>query len=386
MAGTLGRTLVTKTVSGSSIYYDVLNSQGTTSRFTVTTLNIGAQTNFGQAGVTEYSGGFTVIQSLALPDGTSYSFFYDHTSDPYFYASLSGITLPTGPITLPPGQIIYTYTNFADSYGNKNRWVNTRAAAGGTWTYAPAVISTCASGGVGCQQKVTVTRPSGDDTVYTFTLNNGAWNTQTDSYTGSSSGGGTLLRTVTTDYDLSNACPDPGCTGAAYIRAIRSTTSDPSAGGTTLIKKTEYSYDSPQYGNVTAIREWNYYTGTPATTPDRETDMTYLATSSYTNKNIIDRVTDKLVKDGSGTKINETATTYDSTTLTAITGIAHHDDTNFGTGNTTRGNPTVAKQWVSGTTYLSTTSYYDTTGQVTKVTDPAGNNTTYSYSDSFLRL
>ncbi len=247
----------------------------------------------------------------------------------------------------------------------------------------PTVISTCASGGVGCQQKVTVTRPSGDDTVYTFTLNNGAWNTQTDSYTGSSSGGGTLLRTVTTDYDLSNACPDPGCTGAAYIRAIRSTTSDPSAGGTTLIKKTEYSYDSPQYGNVTAIKEWNYYTGTPASTPDRETDFTYLTSAGYVSKNIINRVTDQIVKNSAGTKVAETVTAYDSTTLTSVTGITHHDDTNFGTANTTRGNPTVAKQWVSGTTYLSTTSYYDTTGQVTKVTDPAGNNTTYSYSDNF---
>ncbi len=226
MAGTLGRTLVTKTVSGSSIYYDVLNSQGTTSRFTVTTLNIGAQTNFGQAGVTEYSGGFAVIQSLALPDGTSYNFGYDYNTPPggaYFYGSLVSITLPTGSININPpiGQIIYTYANFADSYGNKNRWVNTRTVAGGTWTYAPAVISTCASGGTGCQQKVTVTRPSSDDTVYTFTLNNGAWNTQTDSYTGSSSGGGTLLRTVTTDYDFSNSCPDPGCTGAAYIRPVR---------------------------------------------------------------------------------------------------------------------------------------------------------------------
>ena len=31
----------------------------------------------------------------------------------------------------------------------------------------------------------------------------------------------------------------------------------------------------------------------------------------------------------------------------------------------------------------STTSYYGTTGQVTKVTDPKGNNTLYSYSNNF---
>jgi len=87
--------------------------------------------------------------------------------------------------------------------------------------------------------------------------------------------------------------------------------------------------------------------------------------SSYLNNNIIDRVTDQVMKNGSGAKLAETATTYDSTTLTGYSGATHHDDSNYGTSNTVRGNPTLVQQWVSGTTYLSTTSYFDTTGQVT---------------------
>jgi YD repeat-containing protein len=98
---------------------------------------------------------------------------------------------------------------------------------------------------------------------------------------------------------------------------------------------------------------------------------------------MVNLVTDKVVKNGAGTQVAETKTTYDSTALTSVAGITHHDDANYGTGNTVRGNPTLAQRWVSGSTYLSTTSYYDTTGQLTQVTDPLANNTTFSYSDNF---
>jgi len=66
-----------------------------------------------------------------------------------------------------------------------------------------------------------------------------------------------------------------------------------------------------------------------------------------------------------------------------ISGIANHDDTNFGTGTTIRGNPTTIQHWVSGTNYLTTSRTYDTTGQVLSSKDPAGNTTNYSYGDVF---
>ncbi len=107
---TLGRTLVTKTVSGSSTYYDVLNSQGSTSRFTVTTTTINVVTGFRQFGVGEYGGTLTAVQSLGLPDGTSYTFAYDSgispISPPGFYGLLNSMTLPTG------GQVTYAFTTF----------------------------------------------------------------------------------------------------------------------------------------------------------------------------------------------------------------------------------------------------------------------------------
>jgi hypothetical protein len=66
-----------------------------------------------------------------------------------------------------------------------------------------------------------------------------------------------------------------------------------------------------------------------------------------------------------------------------VTGVAQHDDANFGTKYTARGNATSISQWVSGSSYLTTNYTYDTTGQVSTQSDPAGNVTKYSYKDSF---
>ncbi len=67
---TLGRTPITKTANGNTITYAVLNSQGQTSNYVVTTTSISVSTAFQQAGVTEYSGTLTVIQKITLPDNT----------------------------------------------------------------------------------------------------------------------------------------------------------------------------------------------------------------------------------------------------------------------------------------------------------------------------
>lgn len=361
---TLNRTPVTSAVNGNTTTYSVLNSQGSTSTFTVTTTTVNYHTNFGQSGVTDVSGSFSAIQSIGLPDGTSYNFTYDSGTQAGNYGLLQTMQLPT------LGGVFYGFTTFADSYGYRNRWLNTRISDG-IWTYDPAVITTCPTGGTGCKEKVTVSQPSGDQEVYTFTLNNGSWNTETDYYTGSVDPAN-LTQTVVTDYDMSLN---------AYIRPIRVTTTVPVPGGN-LSKKTEYSYDSTTVANVTAIKEWNLYSGTPPSSPDRETDKTYIADSNHTDKDIRDRPLTVTVN-VAGSPVAKTLYTYDSTALSSVAGITHHDDTGYGTGNTYRGNPTVMQKWVGGTTYITETKYYDTTGQLVQWTDSNGNNTYYSYTDSF---
>ncbi|HKW18897.1 MAG TPA: RHS repeat-associated core domain-containing protein [Terriglobales bacterium] len=383
MIDTLGRTIVQKTVNGSQTYYDVLISQGSSSnpqersRYTVTTSSINVDTAFGQSGVTEFSGTITVISSIGLPDGSSYSFTYDTGTTPGFYGLLSSLTLPE------TGQITYAFTTFQDAYGTRNRWLSSRTLAGGTWTTTPSVISTCSPGTSGCQQQMLFTKPSNDQFVYTFTINNGAWNTGTSFYNGSASGG-TLLRSVSTDYDFSNACPlsCSGNAGDAYIRPIRVTTSEP-VPNQTVSKKTEFSYDSIYNGSITSAKEWAYYVGTPPSTPDHETDTNYVTSSNYTTKDIRSAVSSLTIKSGSGTQLSQTNFTYDSTALTSVTGVVQHDDTNYGTSNTVRGNSTVIQKWVSGSTYLSTTMTYDTTGQVLQIQNPRGYSRLYSYADIY---
>jgi len=401
---TLGRTVVGNwqlCVSG-TCQFNVLNSQGGTSPYTVTPATINVKTNFGQFGVTEYTGTIVVVQSIALPDGTAFTFKYDCDStvsaqaqvcssaggQSGYYGLPTQVTLPTG------GQSFYGWQTFADSYGNRARWLYTRQSAAGFWTYFPQVISTCSSTQVGCQQKMTVSKPGGASTAYTFTLNNGAWPGQIQSYDNS----GNLLSTVNNTFDFSVACPFSGCYGAGYIRLLTSKTTVAVPAGASITKQTTYSYDSPHTGNVTAVKEWGYYSGTSPTfpsVPDRATYTSYLITGTNNiNRPLAVTICNNSGSDsncpGGGSKVSQALYTYDSYSssacssgLVSVTGVVNHDDTNFGSGYTQRGNPTLIQSWVSGSTYLATQYCYDATGQVLKAVDPAGNPTTYSYADNF---
>jgi YD repeat-containing protein len=392
VSDTLGRPVDTLTTcTGGGSCYQVTNSQGQTSTYKVTTATIAVKTNFGQSGVTEFSGNLAVVQSITLPDGTSYTFKYDCDSSTNsacgspsgqsaYYGLLTSMTLPTG------GTITYGYTTFSDSYSNKAQWLTSRTSQSGTWTYTPQVISTCSSSQVGCQAKVTVDTPNGGSTIYTFTLNNGAWPVEVQSYSG-----GNLVSTVTNTYDTSNACLYSGCHGAAYIRLTNTQTTLTVPSGS-ITKQTTYGYDSPQTGNITELEEWGYYPGASPTFPSTPNQATF-TTYATIGTNDIDRPSNRYVCDylGSGcTKDSQTLYTYDSYSgscpgggLATVSGTSNHDDTNFGSNYTTRGNPTQVEQWVSGSTYLTTTYCYDTTGQVTEKIDPAGNSAGYGYADNF---
>jgi RHS repeat-associated protein len=383
--------------AGGGSCYLLTNSQSDTSRsqFATASATIAVNTAFGQSGVTEYSGNITVTQSITLPDGSSFSFKYDCDStlnsqvcsSPHgqgaYYGVMTSMTLPTG------GQVTYGYTTFSDSYSNRSRWLSSRTSAGGAWSYTPQVISTCSSTQVGCQEKETISKPDGSYAVNTFTLDNGAWLTQTQQYDNQSN----LMGTTATTWDFSNACVLLGCHGHNFIREVSETATVPIPGGTSVTRKTAYSYDTPQKGNVTAIQEWGFYPGTSPTfpsVPDRATYLTYYSTgTNIINKPLSLTLCNNSGSDssclGGGSKVSQTLVTYDSygAGLTSITGVANHDDTNFGVSYTARGNPTTIQQWVSGSTYLTTQNQFDTTGQVIQSTDPVGNPTSLSYSDNY---
>ena len=377
--------------------YSISNSTGGASTYTVTSLQIQVKTQFGQTGVSECvsSCSLNVIRDIALPDNSHYTFLYDcdiSTGNPAcgspsgqsaYFGTVMNMATPTG------GTVAYAYTNFKDAYGNFSRWLNSRTQpSGGLWTYTPSVISTCSPGGVGCKQMVVVNNSFAGSTIFTFVLNNGAWPTVTQYYTG-----GTLVKTVNTTWDFTNACALIGCTGAAFIRKTGETETLVGSGGANITKQTLFTYDAPQTGNITAVKEWGYRSGsTPTfpTIPDKAQYITYFSTTN----NDINRPSKITVCNssgsdvdcqGAGSKISQTQITFDSYTsgIVSATGMANHDDANFGVGFTARGNPTKASHWVSGSSFLQGQMSYDMTGQVVQDVDPALNVTTYSYADNF---
>jgi RHS repeat-associated protein len=373
---TLDRTPI-KTTSNcngnaNQICYDLLNSQGATSRVTLTTEVIPVSTNFGQLGVVEYSGTITVIQSIALPDGTSYSFNYDTGTTPGNYGELTRVTLSTG------GQVNYAYTTFAGACGDDDsRWVNSRTSGGGAWSYTPQVVTTCGNPG---QQQVTVTSPTNDNIVYTFLRSSryASSLTQIQTYSGAVSPAN-LIASVANSWNV------------AGTQQLSETVSLPVPGGS-INRTKQFTYDSTLDQNVSKLSEWKYYTGTLPSTPDRITSTVYTATDpNYPtygngNANILNRPTGVTFTDGSGTnQLAQTKYSYDSTPLISQTGIFNHDDVNFGTSNTIRGNQTQIQRWTGGTNYLTSAMTYDTTGQLRSVQDPAGNTTAMSYADNFFR-
>lgn len=271
---TLNRTQVTKTTNGSTTYYDVLNSQGSTSRFTVTTGTVNVKTSFGQPNVTEYTGSFTAIQSITLPDSTSYAFTYDSGTVAGNYGLLKTMTVPAG------GQVTYGFTTFADSGGNRNRWLNSRTSQtgswAGTWTYTPSVITSCTLGQSTCKQKLTLTQPSGDYVVHTFSLDsawNGAWDTQQQTYDSKNN----LMVTGTTTYDMTH--------GGNSIVPLTQQVTIPVPGSSSISRQTKFVYDSSLYtnGNVTAIKEWEWYAGASPTYPTRRSRPYSYGAKEYRN-------------------------------------------------------------------------------------------------------
>ena len=217
-------------------------------------------------------------------------------------------------------------------------------------------------------------------------MNNGAWPIEAQYYSGSVSSAN-LLATITQTFG-SSTCPSVvTCAVESYvaenIRKLSATTTLPLPGGTNLNQTTQYAWDTTtNYGNLLTQSEWNFYTGTLPATADRTTTYAYL--NGYLHNNIVDRPTSVTVTGKNGATVSQTVNTYDGSSLTTVGGLTHHDDTNYGSGVTFRGNLTQVQKLVSGTsTFLTTSKAYDTTGNVTTSTDSNNNPTTYIYTDNF---
>jgi hypothetical protein len=320
-----------------------------------------------------------------------------------YYGTLTGMTLPTGEI------IAYGYTNFTDFNGNVSHWLTSKASPQGTWsyspsgTYGPGPSNPCLPGfPVSCLQTV-VTKPDGSKDIIALIADQvgGNWPQETRSY---DTNGTTLLSTVINFWDFSQTCTLNACinplglhVGHQDIRITKTQTTLPVPVGS-ITKQTTFAYDSPQTGNITATKEWEYQSGTSSTAtfpavPDRATYTVYAvigasqnirigrgqsakieakqtvkvaaipntAPAGWTN-NIIDHPFTEFVCNnvgsdptncpGGGTLVAGRVWNYDNygqgnvLALSGPTGIANHDDTNFGSSFLLRGNPTTIGTFV----------------------------------------
>jgi RHS repeat-associated protein len=401
--------------STSGLFYPmcllVTTSESSQSLYTVTYADIPLNTDFGISGVTECTTAAncmaTVITSITLPDTTQYIFKYDcyeagntacnsPSGQSGYYGTLTSMTLPTG------SEIYYGYSTFTDELGNRSRWLTTKSGGSGSWSYTP----TATTAGSTLITQVTVDKPDNSNEVLSFEVGtqqgsvnaplNGAWLTQVLSY---DTDGATLLSTVNNTWDFSVACTLNLCEGYGPqdVRKLSTSTTVPIPGGS-ITEQTKYTYDTPQTGNVTGIEEWKYQSGTSPTfssVPDRGTYTTYATIGSNNDISrpasitVCNNVGTNANCTGGGTPVAQTTITYDaygsngSSALQSVTGAVNHDDANFGTSYTARGNATQISKLISGTSVLTTAISYDTTGQVIKVVDSDLNATTYSYLDVF---
>jgi RHS repeat-associated protein len=382
-------------------YLDVLTPSGSTARYTFTYTTVYVNTQFGEDNTNECSGTLTnVLQSIQLPDLTSYSFVYDtgtSPSDPGHYGLLTSMTLPSG------AQITYTWANVHDMVSNDvNRWVTSRTTPDGIWQYTPS--NTCSSSCLTEEVDQTVTKPSGDQIFYRFNQRSDhepygtAANMpmEADYYSGSLSPSH-LVKTYQIGYAYNIPVP------TTYTTIL------PQSSGTKLVSKVDLTY-YPNYpatgndgqgvlkGDITAIKEYDFGSGTYGPLL-RETDITYLTSSPYFSPgtlnhlpppgpyyNITDKPILKVVKDGSGNTVAQTQYSYDGSSLisTASTPAPNHDYTNFSTSFLYRGNPTSVSQWRNTDgAWLTTTFTYDDLGNRRSQKDPNGNTTIFDYTDNF---
>ncbi len=233
------------------------------------------------------------------------------------------------------------------------------------WNYAVT------KAGTGVVTSMAVTDPVGNTSI-----------TNLDQFTGLTSSvqmkdsSNTLLRTISYTWT-------PGIPLPATITTTLNDTGQQSS--------VQYAYDQiGNVGNVSDVYEYDF-----GMVLKRHTVTTY-QNGTNLNRRILTLPTQILVKDGTGNIISRTDMAYDSTSLISVTGDSNHDDVNYGSGFTVRGNLTSVTRYTNaatGTLPVTRTFIYDTLGNLRTAQLDCCNSkafnfssgTHYAYPDSVVR-
>lgn len=309
-------------------------SQQVTEKFT----SVSIATSFGCSNVKEYNGSVDLPNELDLPDGTKYMFGYDSAG------LVNSITLPTS------GTIGYTRTwNCAGGTPSLSR--NDGA---GTWTWTQIVSSTV---------QTTEKSPVGDTNTFNF-LSDGLLSSAQ------------LGSAASLSYCYNGNCNAvPGNGAFISQRQVAEST----GGSPQLTRQQTTSFNG--FGLPTELDETDW--GTPGSgSPGpllRKTLTTYAALN-----NIVGLPASVVVEDGSGAQKAATCFGYDAGIPASTSGVANH----VAAPGVARGNLTSVQRLLSGSCASApvgplTTWTFDDTGQPLTSTDPSGQKTSYSYSDSY---
>ena len=380
---TLGTTVLTATGAAPSPVKFTYTGPAGSQYYQVNYTSYNIKTNF-NCGPSEYtsSGTVSLVSSVALPDGSQYSFTYEDTPSHSGYKTgrISQVTLPTG------GTISYDYT-----YTGSNDGINcsdgstvvlkrTLNPGGGVWQYSRS--------GANPAWTTTLIDPGNNYTVISFEKDanttpatNNFYETQRLSYSGNTSG--TLLSTNITCYNGQSvstpaSCYNTGVTSNPYISRITNFRYVPDKNG--IQAETDSTYD--QFGLIHEVDEYDFgASGSLAVGGVIRKTITAYATLG---NGIVDRPSSVTIKDSGNVTKAYTAYGYDETAVATPSGTTPQHISVTGS----RGNLTGVNAQANGSINLYRKYTYYNTGMLNTSTDVStssttnGASTTYNYDNT----
>jgi RHS repeat-associated protein len=367
---TLGQTAISFSLgnaTGSPDTYTFTGGDGNTQTYTVTyaTKTLATAFNCTNPLVAEANQKTIYLPSTVTfqSTGQTYTLLYEQTpgySSAYSTGRLTKITFPSG------GSVSYAYSDANGHNGIEcnsgvvptlTRTVNDNNGNISTYTYVNSGILN------GSNYAVTADFPyahgnSGNSTiVYNFANN---FQTQAKYYQAGATG--TPLRTVLTCYGGNfNACATSGVNPGSVTQTDVYTYPGDTTANPSLV---ETKRDA--YGNVTEVKKYDFGAAIPPVgNPVSDTVISYgqswngTSCTAYASGYINNTPCYSHTINSAGTDVAKTQITYSNT-----------------------GHPTTTTRWISGSTYLTSSSAYNTNGTLHTTTDPNSNITTLNYDGS----
>jgi RHS repeat-associated protein len=287
----------------------------------------------------------TVLSGCTYPNGTSYAFVYGD------WGIVTEIDQKSANGTLR-SSVSYNYPAYTTAPSDAPTFTQQTVNNGSTsavWSYASTKTN-------GVVTSYAITDPLGVATTTNLSSNG-------------------LVSSVTNDLRttsfLWNGAPGSNPTIASVTTTLNDTNQQ---------SQVAYLYDG--YANATDVKEYDF--GLALT---RRTAITYLTSGSYPSYRVLDRPTQvKVYTEVGGEALkSRTDLTYDGSSLTSVTGAPNHDDTNFSSSFTIRGNVTNITRYGDAVTPAGAVSRaftYDSLGNVLTAQLDCCNTRAFTYDST----